>query len=83
MTEHEAIKELNSCHAFGLSSECRSLAKLALEKQTPKEHYHTKINNINGFVRVSVCPDCLGLIYTFKDEYPKFCTQCGQKIDWA
>ena len=37
MTEQKAIDELNSCHAFGLSSECRSLAKLALEKQIPKK----------------------------------------------
>ena len=70
MTEQKAIDELNSCHAFGLSSECRSLAKLALEKQIPKkmESYY--------------CPVCR---HYFEDgEEHNYCPACGQKLedDW-
>ena len=63
--------------------EAIELAIEALEKQMPMKHHHTRIDHINDSLRVSVCPNCLGIIYTFKDEYPNFCTQCGQKIDWS
>ena len=34
-------------------------------------------------MRESVCPCCLGVILTSEKEYPKFCTLCGQAIDWS
>ena len=54
----------------------------ALEKQIAKQHHHTKVGNINDSVRVSICPSCLGLIYTHREEYPNYCNNCGQKISW-
>ena len=79
MTEQEAIKELNSCHAFGLSSECRSLAKLALEKQIPKKP--TDYNEEDGSIDF-LCPNCDGTVY--RQPYkPNYCKHCGQKIDWT
>ena len=73
MTEHEAINELNSCHAFGLSSECRSLAKLALEKQIPKKPKEVK--GVYDLLK-PVCPVC------GNDFLGEYCDECGQRIDW-
>lgn len=53
-----------------------------VEKQIPKERHHTRIDNVNGQIRVSVCPNCLGLIYTHSEEYPNYCSNCGQRIKW-
>lgn len=55
----------------------------ALDKQIPKEHYHTAVFEMNNQIRVSVCPSCLWLNYTHKDEFPEYCNKCGQKIDWS
>lgn len=63
-------------------AEALNMAIEALEKQIPIEHHHTRINKINDEVRVSVCPSCLCLNYTYKDELPKFCNSCGQAISW-
>lgn len=73
MTEQKAIDELNSCHAFGLSSECRSLAKLALEKQIPKKPKEVK--GVYDLLK-PVCPVC------GNDFLGEYCDECGQKIDW-
>lgn len=54
----------------------------ALEKQIPVEHYHTNVIEVNDKIRVSVCPSCLWMNYTYKDEFPKFCNKCGQRIKW-
>lgn len=58
-------------------------AKQALEKQIPKEHHHTRVIAINCDVRESICPSCLGVIATNKEEYPKYCTWCGQRLNWS
>ena len=55
----------------------------ALEKQIPKEHHHTRVIAVNADIRESICPSCLGVIATNKKEYPKYCTWCGQAIDWS
>ena len=73
MTEQKAIDELNSCHAFGLSSECRSLAKLALEKQTPKKPKEVK--GVYDLLK-PICPVC------GNDFLGEYCDECGQRIDW-
>lgn len=54
----------------------------ALKKQIPIEHHHTKTASMREGARWSVCPICLGVICTGTDEYPRFCTWCGQSIDW-
>lgn len=58
-------------------------ALAALEKQTPKEHHHTRVVNIYCKMRQSICPECLSMINTAENEYPKFCTWCGQALDWG
>ena len=63
----------------------------AMQKQIPVEHHHTVVNTItpddldNGDnkIRVSICPCCLGAIMTVENEYPRYCTWCGQAIDWS
>ena len=90
MTQQKAIDELNSCHAFGLSSECRSLAKIALEKQIPKKPY--KQQAMIDFVDYQSeedcyeCPNCdsfLGYVDECKEAYQdNYCHNCGQKLDW-
>lgn len=85
MTNKEALHIVANPHLKWKCVEVDSaltMVRNALDKQTAIPHHHTRIDHINDSIRVSVCPDCLGLIYTFKDEYPNFCTQCGQKIDW-
>lgn len=60
-------------------------AIVALKKQIPMEHHHTIVNEIrNGEkARGSVCPNCLGWIITAPEDFPRFCTWCGQAIDWS
>ena len=57
--------------------------KEAMEKQYPMEHNHTKVFDVNGKARESICPRCLGAIMTKENEYPTFCVWCGQKISWS
>ena len=55
----------------------------ALEKQVPIEHHHTKVYEVKDNIRLSICPNCLYSITTNQYEYPKYCPNCGQKIDWS
>lgn len=64
-------------------SEALFIMQKALEKQTPKEHHHTRVVNIFCRMRQSICPECLSMINTAENEYPKFCTWCGQDLDWG
>lgn len=59
------------------------MAISALEKQILIKHHHTRIDEVHDKARTSVCPSCLGCIITRVEEYPKFCTWCGQAIDWS
>lgn len=74
----DCLDELKQYRALGTIEELRE----AMEKQIAKPHHHTKVGNINDSVRVSICPSCLGLIYTHREEYPNYCNSCGQKISW-
>lgn len=65
-----------------LINACKT-AKQAIEKQIPKEHHHTRVIAVNADIRESICPSCLGVIATNKKEYPKYCTWCGQALDWS
>ena len=86
MTEQEAIKELNSCHAYELSSDCRDLAKLALEKQIPRKtevKIHDEDTRIGSVIfqrgtKVHYCTQCRMLV-TGSDKY---CRNCGQALIW-
>ena len=87
MTEQEAIKELNSFHAFELSSNCRDLAKEALEKQIPQ-----KVIDVTDYwgedeleYSEKGCPKCnyhdCGLESSNDVEF-NYCPMCGQRLDW-
>lgn len=75
----KALEEIQQYRALGTVEELR----VARDKQVAKEHYHTRIDRIDDCVRVSICPVCLGVIYTYQEEYPKYCSNCGQKLDWG
>ena len=72
------INDLGEYQAIGTVEELKVLK----EKATPMKHHHTRIDDISGEVRVSVCPNCLSIMYTHSEEYPNFCNSCGQKLDW-
>lgn len=91
MTPQEVLTKIkdayNTAKIYGVVDKegleiCRIQIK-ALEKQTPMQHHHTRVVEIHDEARISVCPSCLGSITTRKDEYPKFCTWCGQALDWS
>ena len=75
----DVLKEIQQYRAIGTIEEFKALK----EKNTPLEHHHTRIDDINDKVRVSVCPSCLSIIFTQSEEYPNFCVACGQKLDWS
>lgn len=64
-------------------SEALFIMQKAMEKQTPKEHHHTRVVEVKCKARESVCPACLYVIITKENEYPKYCTWCGQALDWS
>lgn len=86
----DAIRKLQVHSSTNGSGQCTSdeheeakrIAIHALKKQMPKKHHHTRINHIEDDVRESVCPSCLGVIVTNSKEYPRYCTWCGQAIEW-
>ena len=75
----ELETEVTEYKSIGTIEEFKALK----EKNTPLEHHHTRIDDINDKVRVSVCPSCLSIIFTHSEEYPNFCVACGQKLDWS
>ena len=86
------IKEAISHFKYGISHDIfsepvTSYARMAIEalgKQEQMEHHHTVVNKCSGGekVRTSICPNCLGCIMTVEEEFPRFCTWCGQAIKW-
>ena len=91
MDSIEAIKRIKDhmrVHGIGEYphihlKEALDIAIEALEKRIPVEHHHTMVGEIHDDkVRTSICPNCLGCILTVAEEFPKFCTWCGQAIDW-
>ena len=65
-------------------TEALDMAIEALKKQEPMEYHHTVVSECSGGekVRTSICPNCLGCITTVEEEFPRFCTWCGQAIKW-
>lgn len=56
--------------------------KETMKRRYPMQHHHTKVFEVNGKARESICPSCLGSIVTKENEYPTYCVLCGQKILW-
>ncbi len=69
--------------AYKMLKTAKSEAVKEFAEQIPKKHHHTRVVDVKCKARESVCPDCLGIIITAENEYPKFCTWCGQTIDWS
>lgn len=83
MTESEAIKELQVGYLGDTENlvQAKHIAINALEKQIPKKP--PVVNRPSIFVKVPVCPNCS----TSEHYQPlygktKYCSNCGQKLDW-
>ena len=83
MNPEEVIERLKTIFAFGISN-CiadkiaRDTTFAALEKQIP-----TKPEMYIGdyeFERWPICPKCKGELHPNGE---KFCSDCGQAIDWS
>lgn len=77
------LKKIQGDEAFGVYHYLTNGADLKSIREIPMQHHHTKVFEIHDKVRISVCPNCLGMIVTNAEEFPKFCTWCGQAIDWS
>lgn len=73
------LKELQKYRQIGTVEECSA----AMEKQTPINHHHTRINKEPVETRDTVCPSCLGVTRTALNEFPKYCSICGQALKWG
>lgn len=80
ISESERQKKIKEWERFTYA--LKEWGTTEIGKQIPMEHHHTKIFEISGKARESICPSCLGSIVTHEKEYPEFCVWCGQKIDW-
>ena len=85
MTLEEAIKALkyinlkrvHPFYSWEEMAEVRNIAISALEKQIPKK----PISLGEDIDRdVGQCPNCKEIIDTYEDY--KYCSDCGQAIDW-
>ncbi|MDD4779131.1 MAG: hypothetical protein PHT02_00810 [Tissierellia bacterium] len=79
MEIEEAIKSLNNIVEYWTYKptevESAKLAIEALKKQIPLKTVNA--NNVNKLGR---CPNCKSVISPFK---VKFCSECGQKLQWS
>ena len=78
------LKQVQGNEAFGIYHYLTGGADLKSAREIPMEHHHTVVNKCSGGekVRTSICPNCLGCIMTVEEEFPRFCTWCGQAIKW-
>lgn len=85
-----ALEEVLQYHSIGTVEECRE----AIEKQKEKKSKHSgcydnegvwhEWNGING-KPYELCPNCgTNLCCEMPyDKNPKYCNECGQKLDWS
>jgi hypothetical protein len=81
MTAQEAIKELNydeTAYGGKCTKPVREVAIEALEKQIPKKPLDV-VTDDNEFICM-ICPSCEQIAVEFNDKY---CSRCGQAIDWS
>lgn len=78
------LRKIQGDEAFGVYHYLTNGADLKSAREIPMEHHHTIVGECSGGekIRTSICPNCLGCILTVAEEFPKFCTWCGQAIDW-
>lgn len=78
------LNKFQGDEAFGIYHYLTGGAELKSARDIPMEHHHTIVGECSGGekIRTSICPNCLGCILTVEEEFPRFCTWCGQAIDW-
>lgn len=96
MTENEAIEKLKNMRLFmqieDKSNDCKfteddykanEMAIQALEKQIPKK----PVNYDKHYYKCPCCNEDLeidnDMLFVYDEEPPKFCINCGQKLDWS
>lgn len=74
----EWLEELKQYRAIGTPEECRAAVEKKRAKKPPV------VNRPSIFVKVPVCPNC-----STPEHYQplygktKYCSNCGQKLDWS
>lgn len=78
------LKQVQGNEVFSIYHYLIGGADLKSAREIPMEHHHTLVNKCSGGekVRTSICPNCLGCVMTVEEEFPRFCTWCGQAIKW-
>ena len=65
----------------GVNVDKEELIKL-LKRDHPMRYKKTTVRGGVMVERVTQCPSCHESILCKTYEYPRFCTHCGQAIDW-
>ena len=78
----ECLKSNKPTSVYVMLQESIDMAIKALEKQIPKKP--PVVNRPSIFIKVPVCPNCS----TSEHYQPlygktKYCSNCGQKLDWS
>lgn len=76
--EDEIMKAVMS---IGVNVDKEELIKL-LKRDRPMRYKKVTLRGGVMVVRVTECPACHEEILCKRYEYPRFCTHCGQAIDW-
>ena len=79
--DHIAVHKIGQFPHYHIA-EALKMAIEALEKQIPVDKSNT-ILTVCSCARQSVCPKCSNVIITNPNEYPKYCTWCGQALKWG
>lgn len=97
MTEQESLSQLEDAkdgYKEFLSDEALEMSMSALDKQIPKKPKHDGCYDADGvwheWIGVNgkpyeLCPNCeTNLCCEMPyDKKPKYCKECGQKLDWG
>ena len=94
MTNKEAINTIkHGCiYRDKRGGKALEVALSALEKQIPKKpkiKYFLNIHGLAPYVKIKRCPSCGGCVSRYKETwvYPKienkYCSHCGQALDWG
>lgn len=76
--EDEIMKAVMS---IGVNVDKEELIKL-LKRDRPMRYKKVTLRGGVMVVRVTECPACHEEILCKRYKYPRFCTHCGQAIDW-
>ena len=74
-------KIMKAVMSIGVNVDKEELIKL-LKRDRPMRYKKVTLRAGVMVVRVTECPACHKDIFCKKHDYPRFCTHCGQAIDW-